>query len=221
MNTSRTRHTTLAALVVLGLLVLAVAPAFAQAHIVGTVKDASDRPIKGATITAENPSASPSTYTTTTDRKGRFAFLAMRAGEWTFTIRAPGFEAERRTATREVGLNPSIEVTLKPAEPEPRTVDALAGVDLADLQRRLDQAAALAGGGSVDDAIERYRAIAERVPALSAVHLQLAWLYERKGDTQAAVTEYQAVLKSEPDNAKARAGLERVTTPRIPRTPRN
>src|SRR5690242_4147110 len=65
----------------LGLILLCGAPAFAQAHIVGTVKDSSDRPIKGATITAENPNAAPSTYTTTTDRKGRFAFLAMRAGE--------------------------------------------------------------------------------------------------------------------------------------------
>lgn len=200
-------------LLALGLLLLAAAPAFAQAHIVGTVKDISDRPIKGATVTAENPNAVPSTYTTTTDRKGRFAFLAMRAGEWTFTIRAPGFETDRRKATRSAGLNPAIDVILKAAPLEPRALGALAGVDLADLQRRLDEAAALADAGRLDEAIERYREIGTRAPALSLVHLQLAWLYERKGDPQTAAAEYQAVLKADPDNAKARAGLARVVGP--------
>lgn len=196
------------------LFLAASAPAFAQAHIVGTVKDTSDRPIKGATITAENPNAAPSTYTTTTDRKGRFAFLAMRSGEWTFTIRAPGFETERRAAAGAVGLNPAIEIVLKAAELERRVVSALAGVDLPDLQRRLDEAAALADTGKIDEAIERYKEIGARTPALSSVHLQLAWLYERKSDAQAAAAEYQAVLETDPDNAKAKAGIERVSIPR-------
>jgi tetratricopeptide (TPR) repeat protein len=198
----------------LGFLLLCGAPAFAQAHIVGTVKDSSDRPIKGATITAENPNAAPSTYTTTTDRKGRFAFLAMRAGEWTFTIRAPGFETARRMAAGTVGLNPALEIVLKAAEPEPRVVGALSGVDVPDLQRRLDAAAALANAGNLDEAIERYKEIGARAPALSSVHLQLGYLYERKGDAQAAAGEYQAVLEADPDNAKAKAGFERVSTPR-------
>jgi tetratricopeptide (TPR) repeat protein len=197
-----------------GLILLTSVPALAQAHIVGTVKDTSGRPIKGATITAENPNAVPSTYTTTTDRKGRFAFLAMRAGEWTFTIRAPGFEPARRAATRTVGLNPAIDVVLKAAEPESRVVGALSGVDLSDLQRRLDDAAALASAGKVDDAIERYKEIGGRAPALSSVHLQLGYLYEQKGDAQAAAGEYQAVLKADPDNAKAKAGFDRVSAPR-------
>ncbi len=202
------------ALLAVVLFVAASTPAFAQAHIVGTVKDTSDRPIKGATITAENPNAAPSTYTTTTDRKGRFAFLAMRSGEWTFTIRAPGFETERRAATGAIGLNPAIEVVLKAAEVERRVVSALAGVDLPDLQRRLDEAAALADTGKIDEAIERYKEIGARTPALSSVHLQLGWLYERKSDAQAAAAEYQAVLKTDPDNVKAKAGIERVSTPR-------
>ena len=33
--------------------------AHAQGHVFGTVKDPDDRPIKGATITAENPNAAP------------------------------------------------------------------------------------------------------------------------------------------------------------------
>lgn len=198
------------ALLALLLLSFGSTPGFAQAHIVGSVKDTSDRAIKGATITAENPGATPSTYTTTTDRKGRFAFLAMRAGEWTFTIRAPGFQTERLTATRAVGLNPAIDVVLKAVEPEARRVGALSGVDLTDLRRRLDEASALVNAGKVDDAIERYREIGARAPVLSSVHLQLAWLYERKGDPQAAAAEYQAVLRADPANARARAALCRL-----------
>jgi cytochrome c-type biogenesis protein CcmH/NrfG len=44
------------------------------------------------------------------------------------------------------------------------------------------------------------------------VHLQLGVLHERKQDVAAAIAEYQAVLKSHPSNAKARAALERLAS---------
>jgi len=42
------------------------------------------------------------------------------------------------------------------------------------------------------------------------VHLALGLLYERSNDATSATAEYNAVLKTDPDNAKARAGLDRV-----------
>ena len=57
----------------------------------GTVKDESGQPIKGATITAENPNASPSSFTATTDDKGRFSMIGLRSGQWTFSAQSPGF----------------------------------------------------------------------------------------------------------------------------------
>src|SRR3954447_3983233 len=60
----------------------------------GTVKDEAGQPIKGATITAENPSASPSSFTATTDDKGRFSIIGLRGGQWTFSAQAPGFGPE-------------------------------------------------------------------------------------------------------------------------------
>jgi predicted TPR repeat methyltransferase len=49
-----------------------------------------------------------------------------------------------------------------------------------------------------------------RVPALTTVHLQLGALLEKRGDTPAAIAEYQAMLKADPANAKARAALDRL-----------
>src|SRR5215813_14402986 len=60
----------------------------------GTVKDEAGQPIKGASITAENPNASPSSFTATTDDKGRFSIIGLRTGAWTFTAQAPGFSPE-------------------------------------------------------------------------------------------------------------------------------
>ena len=64
--------------------------------------------------------------------------------------------------------------------------------------------------GKLDEAIAAYRDVLTRVPALTSVHLQLGVLFERKGDTAAAVAEYQAALKADPANAKARAALDRL-----------
>src|ERR1041385_5613709 len=60
----------------------------------GLVKNDAGEPIKGATVTAENPNASPSSFTATTDEKGRFSVIGLRNGAWTFSAVAPGYEKE-------------------------------------------------------------------------------------------------------------------------------
>ncbi len=197
-------------LLALGALSLCAAQALAQGRVTGTVKDPDDRPIKGATITAENPNAAPSTLVATTDAKGRFAILGVRSGQWVFTAEAPGFETGRvRIATRTMGPNPAVDLILAPhreiAAPGP-----LANVDVAALQRRLDDAASLDASGQLDEAIERYLDIVGKLPVLTSIHLQLGSLYERKHDVAAAAAEYQTVLKTDPGNTKARAALDRL-----------
>jgi hypothetical protein len=194
----------------LALSLLVTTPAFAQGRVTGTVKDADDHPIKGATITAENPNAAPSSFTATSDAKGRFGFLGLRGGLWTFTVRAPGYEAARtQSSTRTSGVNTPVQIVLQ-SLPQVAPSGPLATVDVAALQRRLDEAAALEAAGNVDQAIQIYRDIATDLPALTTVHLQLGLLYERKQDVTAATSEYQAVLKTDPGNTKARAALDRL-----------
>jgi hypothetical protein len=189
---------------------LFAASAFAQGRVIGSVRNQDGQPLKGATITGDNPAAAPSTRTATSDAKGRFSFLALGKGEWTFTVDVPGYESTTtKLVVRILGTNPALDVVMR-AIPQLPPSGPLATVDVAALQQRLDEAAAKENAGKLDEAIAIYREIAARLPPLTMVHLQLGALYERKQDVAAATAEYQLLLKSEPSNAKARAALERL-----------
>jgi len=190
------------------LLLLVPATVSAQGRITGVVKDAEGHPIKGATVTAENPNIGPSTASS--DAKGRYGFLGLRGGTWTLTAQAPGFVTEKRqVTTRTMGQNPPVDFQLQPS-PDAAPVGPMAGVDMKALQDQLDRAAQLEQAGKIDEAIAAYRGILDRLPVLTSVHLQLGILFERKHDNASATAEYQAVLKGDPANTKARAALDRL-----------
>ena len=95
-------------------------------------------------------------------------------------------------------------------QPEILPQSPVASLDVVSMRRRLDEASALDSAGKLDDAIKSYRAIAVDLPALTAIHLQLGILYERTHDVAAAAAEYHLVLKTDPENAKALAALDRI-----------
>src|SRR2546428_14150942 len=83
----------------------------------GIVKDDKGDAIKGATITAENQSVG-STFTATTDDKGRFTIIGLRGGDWRFIAQAPGFAAEGGSmSVRSGSPNPPITFTLRRTGP--------------------------------------------------------------------------------------------------------
>src|SRR5437899_12386375 len=100
----------------------------------GTVKDEGGQPIKGATVTADNPNASPNSFTATTDDKGRFSIIGLRSGTWSFTAQAPGFAPESgRLNVQTIGApNPPLTFTLKKGAGGPAS--ALGGMAAKDLQ---------------------------------------------------------------------------------------
>jgi protocatechuate 3,4-dioxygenase beta subunit len=81
----------LSAAALVAALVVSALPATAQTgRVGGQVKDAqSGQPLKGATVTAENPQASPSSFTATTDDKGRYSIIGLKTGTWKVTASAP------------------------------------------------------------------------------------------------------------------------------------
>ncbi|MCC7417633.1 MAG: tetratricopeptide repeat protein [Acidobacteria bacterium] len=173
----------------------------------GMVKNDAGEPIKGATITAENPQASPSSVSATTDDKGRFSVIGLRAGGWKFTASAPGYDPESgtiRVAT--VGApNPPLTFTLKKGPG-----GALAGLSSAaakDLQGELAAADADYNSGNYDGAIEKYKAVLAKAPGLSALHLQIAAAYRNKKDYDSALASYNDLLKVSPDNEQAVVGI--------------
>jgi hypothetical protein len=189
-------------------------PAVAGAQVVriaGTVKDEAGRPIRGATIVAENPDHAPPTLTSSTDDKGRFGMIGMRRGVWAFRIQAPGYETVQ--LSRELASirpNAPIEVRMqKGAAPPPPP--PLSGVRASDVQARIDLAEGRAGAGDLDGAIEIYKEVVARVPALTSVYLRIGALYEQKPDVERALAAYRQLAELEPGNATVRAAIARLT----------
>ena len=205
----------------LALLGMAGGAAAQTGRVGGVVKDDSGQPIKGATVLAENPSASPRSFTATTDDKGRFSIIGLRSGEWLFTAQAPGFtpEAGRLRVTTIGTPNPPLTFNLKKGAP-PAT-GALGGVAAKDLQAELHAADQLYNAQQWDQAIAAYKAIVAKAPALGVVNLQIASAYRskaedvKKKDPKAdvapiydqAMAAYHALLSVEPNSDKARIGV--------------
>ena len=112
----------LTALVLAAAFVVSALPAAAQTgRIGGTIKDGQGQPIKGATVTAENPSASPSSFTATTDDKGRYSIIGLKSGGWKITAVAPGFApASGQVPVRTIGAPmPPVDFIAGPGQHRP------------------------------------------------------------------------------------------------------
>ena len=200
---------------VLALLVLAV-PALAQtARALGTVKDVTGKPIKGAVVRALNADAYPGDLSSATDDKGRFAMLGLRTGTWRFVVDAPGFLRLDVNAPVRVANAPPMQFTLaRDPGPVPNALEQ-------NVQQRLKEAATLRDAGQLDQALTVYQDIYAKNPRLTSVNLVLADVYQRKAAQAADVTArqsllnraidaYNEVLKSDASNESARAGVARV-----------
>jgi len=197
-------------LTAVALALLLASSASAQGRVTGTVKDAGGRPVKGAIVSAENHDATAKNLTTTSNAKGKYAFLGLRGGTWMFTAEAPGFGvSQRQMDVRNLGANAPVDFQLQPVSGA--WSGPTSGIDSAAIQQRLEAAGDLERAGKLDDAIGAYREILARLPALTRVHLQLGVLFERKHDTPNAIAEYQAALEADPADAKARAALARLS----------
>ena len=174
----------------------------------GVVKDEQGNPIKGATITAENPGASPSSFTATTDDKGRFSIIGLKAGGWSFAAQAPGFapEAGKLNVSTIGAPNPPLTFTMKKgggAGP----ASALGNMAAKDLQADLQAADLLYNSQKYDEAVAAYRQIMAKAPALSVINLQIAAAYRNKKEYDNAIAAYNDLLKVDPTNDKAIVGL--------------
>lgn len=195
----------LAALVVV---LLGALPAMAQTgRIGGLVRDDKGQPLKGATVVAENPAASPPSFTATTDDKGRFSIIGLRAGTWKLTASAPGFQPSvGQVPIRTIGQpNPPVEFTL--AAGAPGAGSALAGVNTKELQGELAAAEAKMNANDFDGAIAAYQAMLVKVPALSMLHLQIGRAQRMKKDYNGALESYQKLLAADPNNERAKVEI--------------
>jgi len=175
-------------------------------RVTGTVKDDRGDPIRGATVIAENPDASPRSFTASTDEGGRFAMIGLRSGLWSFRAGAPGHstdggEINVRTMPN---VTPPLNFTLQKLIVPP---SALGSMSPKDLQAALASADALYNSQRWDAAITAYRGILDRSPSLSVIHLQIAAAYRNQKDYDGAIDAYNALLRVDPTNDKAKVGI--------------
>lgn len=195
----------LTAFALVAALIVSALPAAAQTgRVGGTIKDDKGQPIKGATVIAENPQSSPSSFTTTTDDRGRFSIIGMRSGTWKITASAPGFAPSGgNVPIRTIGApNPPVDIVLAPGAGAP--TGALAGVDTKELQGELAKAEELMNAQQYDAAIAAYNAILTKTPALTMINLQIGRAHRLKKDYDSALGVYKKMLEAEPTNERAK-----------------
>jgi TolA-binding protein len=188
--------------------VLAASAAAQTGRVGGVVKDEAGNPIKGATVTADNPGASPSSFTATTDDKGRFSIIGLKSGRWSFSAQAPGFapEAGQLNVSTIGAPNPPLTFTMKKGGTASPT-SALGSATPKDLQADLQNADQLYNAQKYDESIAAYRQIIAKAPALSVINLQIAAAYRNKKEYDNAIAAYNDLLKADPTNDKAIVGL--------------
>src|SRR3954453_21065765 len=138
-------------LAVLFVVALAGAAAAQTGPCGGALKDEAATQIKGATVTAENPGASPSSFTATTDDKGRFSIIGLKSGQWSFSAQAPGFgpEAGKLNVSTIGAPNPPLTFTMKKGGGGPTS--ALGSTAAKDLQADLQTADQLYNAQKYDE----------------------------------------------------------------------
>ena len=186
-------------------LIVSALPAAAQTgRVGGTIKDDKGQPIKGASVVAENPSASPSSFTATTDDKGRYSIIGLRSGTWKITASAPGFlPGGGNVPIRTIGApNPPVDIVLAPGATGPS--GALAGVNTKELQGELAKAEELMTAQQYDAAIAAYNAILAKTPALTMINLQIGRAHRMKKEYDAALAVYKKALEAEPTNERVK-----------------
>jgi tetratricopeptide (TPR) repeat protein len=174
-------------------------------RVVGIVKDETGQPIKGATLSLENPDAIPRNFTATSDDRGRFAVLGLKAGEWSIVAQAPGFLPDATRVQVRVTTPVAPTFTLRRAPLPPPSV--LGNVGAKELQNDLKAADRQFDSQQWDQAIASYKNILSRAPALSMLNLQIGAAYRNKKDYDGAIAAYNDLLKADPANDKARVGL--------------
>src|SRR6186997_2698304 len=83
--------------------VLLPALAFAQASIVGTVRDTSGAVLPGVTVEAASPALIEKVRSGVTDGTGQFKIVDLRPGAYTVTFSLTGFNSVRRSGVELTG----------------------------------------------------------------------------------------------------------------------
>jgi tetratricopeptide (TPR) repeat protein len=207
-------------IVAAALLTAATSAAAQNARAVGTVRDTGGKAIKGATVRAINPDATPGEVTAVTDDNGRWGMIGLRSGAtWTFVAEAPGFFAFKAETVPRTANNAPLNFVLA-RDPGP-----VPGALTPNIQGQIEAANALRDQGRYEQAIAAYQEISSRNPKLTFVNLVMGELYvvraakepdpaARRALLDLAVGAYDDVLKGDAANERAKTARAKVIASR-------
>jgi Tfp pilus assembly protein PilF len=177
----------------------------------GRVVDGQGNPIPDVQVLLDYKGPLVQKYRTKTDKAGKFFHLRVYEGLYRVTLTKDGlgtvsfdFPVREIPSTQ---LPPDLRFVAKTAPPPPPPGSGLApagsaagapAVDLGKLTADLNAAAALAGQGSIDEAVAAYEAIAAAAPQVPLVHFKLAAAYKKKGDTAKAEASFRKSIELDP-----------------------
>ncbi len=112
--------------------------AWAQASIVGSVRDQSGAALPGVTVEAASPALIEGTKTAVTDEQGRYRFEALRPGRYTLKFTLTGFDTLNRTGIdvpSDVVVTANVEMSVGTLEESVTVTGASPQVDVSQASR--------------------------------------------------------------------------------------
>lgn len=179
------------------------APAAAQdwtgsGRLEGKVLDADGKPLTQVEVKLDNPGRGGGP-TVKTDKKGRWAYLGLAAGNWNIDFQAEGFTTKRIAVAlpSENARLPPLEVRLDKAVPKGPPPEVLEAIQRGD--------AAYKDGKWAEARTEYEKLLAMRPDLATTLNLQIARCYKQEGNIEKQLEYLQQVLDAEPANSDIRA----------------
>lgn len=182
----------------------------------GKVLDENGNPIENAKIVFTSIRFQDLSFETTSDKKGKWAYIGLGSGMWRVSVTAEGYSpAYKETNVKQLKKNPEINIVLK-------KIDQTAygsSLDRSSLDL-FDQGTKFFTEKKYDEAISAFEKFLEKYPEAFQVHLNIGSCYMQKNELDNALQEFNKVLegiKPEKEDsggneiaAKAMAGIGEV-----------
>jgi tetratricopeptide (TPR) repeat protein len=187
------KYKRIAGMTVLCLIVaICSSPVFAKvyARVSGSVKSEDGKPIAGARVILIF-AADGAKIETTTDNKGRWSKVNLRAGAWTMGFMADGYEPENINVTlNAIKTNPPIDIKLVPVPESP-----------------LKKPDELYQQGKYAEALQEYQRVLAENQELYEVWEKIGLCYYKLDDRENAVKAFKMMLEKNPGSREVLINL--------------